>query len=185
MTPATSVERWFGPRFAELHPLLQQLHREGGRLRGPVQVSVPPGGAGWVGRRLAQRLSIPAPGSHDFEVHIHHSDEGLHWDRRFGPGLHMRSLFVPVGRWPEGHFIERSGQLQLQLGVDVIEGGWHWRFRRALWNGIALPRGLLPQSVAHKVIEGDRYRFHVSFVLPVLGRVLSYEGLLDPAPTVG
>src|SRR5690349_20256630 len=62
------VEEWFGSGFAELHPLLQLLHRKGGVLRGPVEVSFGQGLAGVVGRRLASRLRLALAAPNDPSV---------------------------------------------------------------------------------------------------------------------
>lgn len=80
-----AVLRWFGPHFAQLHPLLQALHRQGGSLRGEVSVLRGTGPAGWIGARLLHRLGQP-PGLErvPFEVQIRHEADVLHWDRRFG-----------------------------------------------------------------------------------------------------
>jgi hypothetical protein len=51
--------------------------------------------------------------------------------------------------------------------------------RTSFHNSLALPLALLPRARAYKRIEAGRYRFEVAFVLPVLGTVLSYGGLLD------
>ncbi len=66
------------------------------------------------------------------------------------------------------------------LQVDIVDGGWHWRWRcigaqRGRWR---LPRWLLPRSEAFKRVEGGHYRFSVSFALPLLGEVPRYGGLL-------
>ncbi len=45
-----------------------------------------------------------------------------------------------------------------------------------------MPRWLLPRSEAYKRIEEGRYRFKVSFALPLLGMVLGYGGWLDEVP---
>jgi hypothetical protein len=55
----TAVTHWFGPHFAALHPLLQALHRSGGRLSGRVAITFGKGPAGWIGRRLGRRLGLP------------------------------------------------------------------------------------------------------------------------------
>jgi hypothetical protein len=47
------VADWFGDDFVQLHPLLQQLHRHGGRLSGQVMIDIPSDVAGLFGRRLA------------------------------------------------------------------------------------------------------------------------------------
>jgi hypothetical protein len=176
----TVVSDWFGPAFAQLHPLLQSLHRHGGKLRGPVGIGFGRGLAGIAGRRLARKLGIPRDGdSHMLEVTIGHDDAVLHWDRRFDDGHCFASTFRPYGHWPEGGWIEVTAAISLRLQVDVIDGGWYWRCVGAQRGHWSIPRWLLPRSEAYKRIEDGRYRFSVSFALPLLGEVLHYGGLLD------
>lgn len=171
---------WFGPGFARLHPQLQRLHRHGGILRGAVEIAFGHGLAGTIGRRMARRLGIPAePGSHLLEVHISHDGGVLHWNRRFDDDRQFLSTFVPVGGWPDGCWIEQTALIALRLQVDIIDGGWHWRCIGATWKRWSVPRWLLPRSKAYKRIVAGRYEFSVGFMLPLLGEVLRYGGLLD------
>jgi hypothetical protein len=177
---STLVRDWFGAQFGELHPLLQQLHTEGGRLAGEVQLEFGSGLAGWLGRRLAKRMGLPRePGRIPLEVTITHTPQVLVWARRFGAAHEMVSLFEPVGHWPGGHWRERTGALHFRLTVDVREGGWYWRVLGASLHGLPLPVALLPRSHAYKRIEGGAYRFEVAFIAPLLGRMLAYGGLLQ------
>jgi hypothetical protein len=174
---AARVADWFGPAFTRLHPALQALHRDGGTLAGPVDVRIGDGYAGFVGRRLARRLGIPLPApGNTMQVTIFEAAEGLHWQRRFNGGRRFDSLFVPIGRHPGGHWIERSGLIELKLGVDIVDGGWHWRVLSQRLFGIALPRLLLPRTTAYKKVVDGRYRFAVDIALPIIGRVLGYRG---------
>lgn len=189
MTHASStlVSDWFGPRFDALHPLLQALHRDGGLLHGEVQVETGRGIAGWSGRTLARGLGIPiTSGRCGFEVDIEHTTRALHWRRRFACGdgrvAEVESVFVPVGRWPSGYWVETTGPVRLQLGVEVVDGGWHWRASRASVRGVRIPMWLLPRTSAGKAIVDGRYVFHVDITLPLLGRVLGYRGTLDALP---
>lgn len=187
---STLVSDWFGPRFGQLHPLLQALHREGGRLVGEVELAFGSGIAGWLGRRLARRMGLPVQaGRVPLEVTISHTPQVLVWSRRFGAAHEMVSLFEPVGRAPDGHWLERTGALHFRLTVDVREGGWHWRVLGASLHGVPLPVALLPRSHAYKRIEGDAYRFEVAFVAPLLGTLLRYGGTLrwqgPPTPRPG
>lgn len=176
----TATRAWFGANFSRLHPRLQALHRSGGVLCGDVAISFGRGLAGMAGRRIARRLGIPtSAGSHQLEVRISHHDGLLHWDRRFDDGQRFRSTFRPLGHWPNGCWIEDTAAVQLQLQVDVIDGGWYWRCIGAQRGRWRLPGWLLPRSKAFKRIDNDHYRFSVSFALPVLGDVLCYGGLLD------
>lgn len=178
--PQNPVIHWFGPQFEALHPRLQALHRHGGSLAGPVDIRRGSGIAGWLGRRLARRLGVPTePVPHRLEVDIRHDGTTLYWHRRFDGASRMDSRFEPVGRWPQGHWRERTGAIALELTVEVVDGGWRWRCRRVRWHGIPLPMALLPHTQAGKWIEDDRYRFEVRFILPGWGEVLAYSGLLE------
>ena len=116
------VAAWFGPAFDRLHPWLQQLHRQGGRLAGDVHISFGRGLAGLFGRRLARRLGIPDDaGRHVLDVDISHDHVALLWDRRFNGRTRVASVFRPVGAWPDGYWIEHIGPLELHLGVDVVD----------------------------------------------------------------
>lgn len=182
---ATAVSTWFGADFAHLHPLLQQLHREGGVLNGNVVLAIPSGVAGWVGRRLAAKMGIPTEAQVcPFEVTISHHTNQLHWSRRFAAGHTLLSIFEPVGDHRSGYWRESTGNTELHLQVDIRDGGWHWRCVGMRVAGVPLPLWLAPRTQAYKQIEAEQYRFYVGFSLPLLGTLLSYSGLLQ-ARTIG
>lgn len=173
------VGSWFGDAFAELHPQLQALHERGGTLRGDVDVAFGDGIAGMLGRRIARRLGVPTTaGVHRLAVEIHSDDRALHWNRTFDDRDVFRSEFVPVGRYPSGLWTERSGAFDLALGVDVIDGGWHWRHRGTRFRGIRVPKLLHPVTSASKRVDGGRYRFAVEVRQPLLGKLFAYAGTL-------
>ena len=180
---SATVEKWFGSGFAELHPQLQRLHREGGTLAGAVDVSFGQGLAGVVGRRLASRMGVPTTaGAHHLRVDIHSQDGILHWGRTFDGANSFNSEFQPHGSHPSGYWLEQSGSLTLTLGVEVRNGGWHWLHRRTTLFGMPIPRALLPTTIASKEIVGDLYRFSVEVRATVLGKLLGYSGTLELAP---
>lgn len=175
-----AVVAWFGAHFSELHPLLQALHRQGGVLCGSVDIEFGSGLAGRLGRRLAARLGLPGdPGPCPLEVRIAHDDGRLLWSRQFGERARMNSIFVPVGRYPDGYWLERTGPLTLVLGVDLSGGGWRWLPRQLRFKGIPLPAWLFPRSHAYKRIEDGLYAFSVAFTLPGFGQILRYSGRLQ------
>ena len=175
-----AVMAWFGAGFEQLHPRLQALHRHSGKLSGPVDFCFGPGVAGMLGRRLARHLGIPdLAGAHQLEVGIGHDASTMSWDRRFDHACDLRSIFRPIGRWPDGHWTEHTDPMQFTLNLAVIDGGWHWRIIGARWRGVPLPLWLLPRVTAYKRIEAEKYRFHVGFALPLVGEVFSYSGLLE------
>jgi hypothetical protein len=180
MQSENAVTRWFGPQFAQLHPLLQALHRHGGRLSGEVRIERGRGLAGWIGSRLLRKFGLPPDtGRSPFEVEIRHEDQVLHWNRRFGDGALVCSQFRPVGRWPDGYWIEQTGPAMLDLTVDVERGAWRWRCLRVRVAGLRLPLSLFPRATAYKFIDNDKYWFCVKFDLPMLGNVLEYSGALE------
>lgn len=183
-TPAGSVvSRWFGPHFASLHPLLQALHLRGGRLRGTVEIGTGRGLAGWLGRRLARSLGVPVDRERrGFTVSIAHTDRALLWDRQFEGAGEMKSVFAPVGAWPDGHWYEATGALRVWMSVDTRGGHWRWVPQRAYLHGLRLPLRWLPRSQAGKRIEDGRYVFEVVFALPMIGEVLRYGGALEAVP---
>lgn len=176
------VERWFGPGFATLHPLLQDLHRHGGELRGPIEFSIGRGLGGILGRRLARKLGIPLDGAHpEFVVRIQHVDGRLHWSRRIGSAPAVVSIFEPIGTRPSGYWIEAKDWMSMHLDVEVRDGGWYWRCMRMYVGGMRIPLWLAPRVNAWKCIEDGRYRFVVRLSLPGIGTLLQYGGLLEIA----
>jgi len=168
-----AAERWLGAGIDELHPLLRRLHRDGGRLRGPIDVRFGRGLAGLLGRRLARRLGMPGAGGNVMEVDIRSDADGLRWHRRFNGATEFRSLFAPHARYPDGHWTESSGRIRLKLAVRIIDGGWHWQQLGASLHGMPLPAWLFAGTRAGKDIVDGRYRFAVELLL-------AYGGVLEP-----
>lgn len=182
MSDPSAVESWFGGGFARLHPALQALHRDGGRLEGCVRFRIGRGLAGVIGRRAMRRLGIdPGAPEHRLFVDIRHEDGALRWARRFGTAPEAVSWFRPVGRWPAGHWEEQAGPLTLSLAVDTDGGGWQWRQVGCRFQGLPVPAWLAPRIEAGKRIEADGYRFDVAIRLPLLGEILAWGGTLRMA----
>lgn len=184
-----AATQWFGPDFDRLHPLLQALHRDGGALGGQIALSTGTGLAGAIGRRLARKLGIPIDRPRrGFRVDIVHDQQQMQWRRRFDDGSELISIFRPVGRYPDGHWLESTGPARMRLGVDLDGGGWRWRLLGVDVRGLRLPLFLFPRTDAYKRIEpdgeGERYRFAVAFSLFPFGELLRYEGALHAIPAV-
>jgi len=176
--PNELVKNWFGDKFSHLHPLLQKLHIDGGKLAGDVQIQYGKGLAGFIGARLAKKMNLPNEGTHKLIVSISHDNDGLHWDRCFDDQALVKSLFKPVGYIEQGYWIETTGPLSMKLTVDINNGGWYWRCLKVNFLGLPIPRWLIPKTNAYKIIENGKYRFHVEFLFPIIGSLVSYQGLL-------
>lgn len=177
--PNDLVRNWFGDEFSELDPLLQKLHLSGGELSGKIEVSYGSGLSGLIGRRLANKLKLPKPGSHELLVSISHSQNGLHWNRKFNDDSVVESLFVPVGTKTDGFWVETTGPVKIKLTVDIVGGGWYWRCLKISLFGLPTPLWLFPKSQAYKTVEHGKYVFQVGFTYPFLNDLVSYKGVLD------
>jgi len=187
-TTITAAQAWFGEAFQGLHPLLQQLHIQSGTLEGEIDITLGKGLAGFLGRRLAKKLGVPTRHARTgYTVSISHAAGKLIWARQFmgpdGTSQELVTVFAPHGHYPHGYWQESTGLMHFRLTVDILEGGgWNWRVLGASLHGLPVPVRLFPQSRAYKCIEDGRYRFYVGFVMPGLGVLLSYSGLLNLQP---
>ncbi len=188
--PLTPAQEWLGESFSNLHPLLQHIHIHGGTLQGEIDIKLGKGLAGFLGRRLAKKLGVPTTHARSgYKVSISHAPGKLIWAREFiapdGKVEKLVTVFVPHGQYPHAYWQESTGLMHFRLTVDILEGGgWSWRVLAAHLYGIPLPVKLFPQSQAYKCIEDGRYRFYVGFIMPGLGLLLSYSGLLELAPAM-
>jgi len=179
------VQSWFDADFSQLHPLLQQLHIDGGVLTGDVDLEYGSGMLGWFGRRMGKKLGLPrVSGRYSLVVTIEHRAEGLVWARKFDDASEMVSVFKPHGQYPTGTWTEKTGKVVLRLGVMIKDGGWHWVQKGVSVCGIPMPLWLLPTPIASKSIINEQYEFSVSFLYPRWGSLLSYSGCLQLDPSV-
>ncbi len=172
------VENWFGAGFQELHPLIRQLHTHGGKLTGEITLSFGSGVAAILGKRMGNKLGLPEnPGVYPFTVTISHINNELLWQREF-PDCTMLSRFTPVGQYPDGYWKEETGFVEMQLGVDTKDGGWHWIQRQLIVKGVKLPAVFSPDTIAYKKIVDQRYEFVVQLSYKKLGTLVDYRGSL-------
>ena len=173
------VESWFGEAFAQLHPFIQHLHKNGGTLSGDIQLTYGTGLSGLVGRRLGVKLGLPeTDGVHPLTVDISHNNEQLVWSREFTQAR-MVSVFTPAGNYPDGFWCEKTGSIELELGLEIKEGGWFWVQRRLRLMGVPIPGLFCPRTTAYKKIVDGKYEFGVELSYRFFGTFVKYTGLLD------
>lgn len=178
MSEDNIVKKWFGIEFFKFSPQLQELHIYGGELEGEATVELGVGVAKLIGRMLADKLNLPAPGIHKLSIHIFHDNNVLHWNRTFNDSVCLSSEFVPVGTIGSGYWLEKNGHKAIELTVDIVDGGWYWRALKFNIHGFSVPRWLFPKLEAYKLMKNDRYHFYVGFSVPLLGKLVSYSGVL-------
>lgn len=177
--PSEIVKNWFAEQFEYLDPLLQQLHLTGGQLVGDVEISYGIGLAHIIGARFARKMNLPAAGKHRLTVDISHNQQALLWGRSFNNQTLVYSIFKPVGTMADGYWVEETGNLSMQLAVEIKDAGWYWRCLSVKYRGVSIPSWLVPKTTAYKLVEGGKYRFYVEVSLPLVGSLFSYQGLLE------
>jgi len=174
------VEDWFGESFQRLDPLIQRLHLYDHTLYGSIQVEYAKGVAGRIGKTVSHKFGIPkTSGTSTLTVDISQSDGYLFWSRKFGDnGKRMDSKFYPVGNYPHGGWRESTDVVDITLGVEIINGAWHWKQKSVKIHGIPTPLFTSPKVIAFKEVVNGKYNFSVEVLLPGLGSLFKYSGLL-------
>ena len=80
-----------------------------------------------------------------------------------------------------GRLIESVGPFHLQLRLEVRDHRRHCVLERVTLFGVSVPRSLAPDLQAWEGEHEGRYDFAVEIRLPVIGRLVRYERLLDLA----
>ena len=181
------TETWFGKNFSELHPKIQKLHSHGGTLTGEVNVEYGEGLGKMLGKRLGKKLGLPqSAGPTSLHIEISHTDTSMVWSRKFGGSNKlMTSCFTPQGSYTNGYWIERTGNIEIHLGVVVQNGAWHWIQRSTIVRNVNVPAAFIPTVKAKKYIQDGLYHFEVELVKQGLGLLVRYSGALEAKTQLG
>lgn len=167
--------RIMGTGFDELPEALRRFHDapDGVRATGSFRVER---GSGWLRNAFATIMGFPAAGV-DVPVRLNVVLEGdrERWIRELG-GRRLVST-----QWARGNLLmERVGPASFSCSVMFDGSRLHYQFLRAWWLGIPLPRRLSP-FVESYVEPGDRgWWVLVRIFAPFLGKIVSYEGWIEP-----
>jgi len=102
--------------------------------------------------------------------------------RRY-PDAELVSHQAPAGPAGAGLLAERFGPLSLILRLEPSAEGLAFALLDARCLGLSLPRALRPRLEAREFVEAGWYRFFVRLHLPLLGRLIQYEGRLRRKPS--
>jgi hypothetical protein len=162
-----------GADFDRLPEIVRQAHIGRTRLKG--QARVQHGGA--VATLLANVMGLPkATSSVTMTVEGDHRQDCMIWDRRFGD-RRFRSCFMRDG---DG-LVESMGPFRLHLRLKIADRKLHYLLDRVSIFGVPWPRLLAPSLEAWEGEAAGRYDFAVEVRLPLIGRLVRYEGQLDHA----
>jgi hypothetical protein len=145
-------------------------------------------GEGLLNRMAATLMRLPAASEGvPIQLRIEGNGEHERWIRHFG----LRRLTTFQRGLAEGTLLgERFGPLELVFRLEAVDGCLCYRMVGARLRlgplGIPLPRGLRPEVAAcESTGAAGATNVMVDVALPVIGRLIRYEGLLYCEPPAG
>jgi hypothetical protein len=167
-------ESLLGSSFQKLSPAVRAVHcGRSVRLEGSASVTR---GTSLIARILCRLLALPDPQRNaPVTVILEASAAGETWSRWYGSSPAMRSRIERRGPV----LVERFGALALHFRVVVQGGQLVWLPIRVTLLGIPLPMRMFSGVAARASEKHGRYAFAVSMSLPIIGDVISYEGVAD------
>ena len=170
-----------GADYDRLPALIQEMHdvrgRHSARGRGRVQRS-----SHLFGRLVAELLAMPAP-AQDIPVETSFTlQDGVESITRNYNGsiLITHQAMVPDPKGGAPLLLERFGPMKLFIRLEGTEEGITFHLQRCKLLGLPLPRFLSPSLNARERVTKGKYHYFVQVGLPLLGRLIEYEGFLDP-----
>jgi hypothetical protein len=177
---ATPYQTVLGAAYARLSLPIQALHRvhTPAQYRGAAKVT---GASNVVAKVLARVFGFPSAADEvPVRVDFERDHRGVEtWRRTFGQHGFVSTQEAGSGRF-EHLIVERFGPLAFGLAVVERSGGLHLVLRRWSALGVPMPRVLAPRTTAFEHTSDGRFNFSVDIGLPVLGRLVKYEGWLTP-----
>jgi Domain of unknown function (DUF4166) len=165
-----------GPAFAMLPAPVQDLHAVMSHRRWQGRATVTRG-RGIMARAVATIMRFPPAGTGiPLTVTMERRGDTECWTRNFN-GRRFRSIL----RWNSRRLTERFGALTFTIALQVQDGKLHYPVTQGWFLCIPLPRWSLPRSDTHEAADGTYPTFDVALSLPVIGRIVRYQGWLAPA----
>ncbi len=172
--------RVLGEAWDRLPHRLREMHdvRDRRRATGRAKVSR---GTGLVSRMVATMFGFPgAADDIPVEVDFTVKDGTEVWRRNFaGAGF---SSIQRAGTSAFRHMIaERFGPFEFGLALNFAGERLHLVLRGWTLCGIPLPLAWAPRGEAYESVSDDKFRFCVEIAHPWCGRIVRYEGWLQPS----
>ncbi|WP_051412570.1 DUF4166 domain-containing protein [Pseudoxanthomonas sp. J35] len=173
----TVFQQVLGAPFFKLPDSLRALHsiRGHGAYAGRVEIER---GAGLPARLCGAIAGLP-PSMRDapLRVEFEASPRMETWRRDFGGHRLVSRL-----RCRKGLLRERMGPLQFRFALHTAGGAIYWNVVGVRLLGILpLPARLFAGVQCREREQAGRYEFQVEARLPLVGRLVRYEGWLEPA----
>ncbi|KRG43427.1 hypothetical protein ARC78_07330 [Stenotrophomonas pictorum JCM 9942] len=164
-----------GSAFEQLSPQLRALHSVRDRQRWSGQGDVMRG-SHWLVAPCAWLARLPPTSTVPVAVEFVVDADGECWRRRFGPARMHSRLWQRGGR-----LFEQLGAVRFRFGLSESAGQILWRVERAWAFGLLpLPARWFAQVHCREREQAGRYEFLVDVSMPLIGRLIRYEGWLLP-----
>jgi Domain of unknown function (DUF4166) len=179
-SPSELYKKLLGDSWPDLDAAIRRLHDSGETVHavGVFQVSH---ASNRLARTLARLARLPAPGEAvDVRLQVTEQEEGEEWLRTFA-GRPMVSMQSGMGA---GVLVERMGIVEMRFRLDVAGGTLNYQTisaaLRLVFLRVPLPRWLGPHVTARERGVDEMNQIHVSVEVsvPLLGRLISYGGIL-------
>lgn len=171
--------RILGEAFDTLPPRVKELHAGNAERRwsGIARVRRGRGPLAWL---VAAAIGFPRAGD-EIPVTVRFTSErgGERWTRNFA-GRDFAS-HQSCGAGKDSYLlVERFGIASFSLALVVDEGRLLLIPRRWSVLGLPMPRALLPKGISFESEAEGKFRFDVEIALPLVGRIVAYQGALSP-----
>ena len=179
----TPYQRVLGSAYARLPEPVRDLHAFETRatFAGRARVA---GATNPIGRLVARLFGFPRPAEDvAIAVTLTREDGVETWIRSFAESTFQSTQQEGSGRYA-GLIVERFGPTRFGMAVIVEDGRLGLILRRWDILGLPMPAWLMPKVTAGEHADDGHFHFLVDIALPLLGRVVRYEGWLlrtDPA----
>ena len=166
--------RLLGERFEHLPARVRELHDVTGTSVWSGRADVE------RGRSLASRMTATLfglpPAGRDQALRVTFKVDGEReiWARSFGNAV-FRSVQYERG----GLLREKVGPSTFVFALETSADGMALKLRGVRFLGVPLPRFLAPAVFTFESERDGRYHFEVEASLPLLGRIVRYEGWLE------
>lgn len=173
----TPYQRVLGSAYAELPRPVRDLHafETTAAFSGRARVA---GASNPVGKLVARIFGFPRPADDiAVTVTLAREDSVETWTRSFAGSTFQSMQQEGEGRYA-GLIVERFGLTG--FGMAVVVEGCRLGLVLRRWDilGLPMPRWLMPHVTAGEHADDGRFHFLVDIALPVLGRLVRYEGWL-------
>ena len=181
--PSGLYPQVLGSSWSELDAIVRQFHSEGEIVHAVGTFRIEHG-SNRFSRFLAWMGRLPAAGEVvDLRLIVTPMRDGEEWRRSFAGRL----LVSKQWRRPDGLLAEHMGLLELRFRIEVIDSSLHYHTQRAALRlgpfCLPLLRWMAPcVTASEKPSDNGTIHVKVEARLPLLGRLISYEGTVTRVP---